>query len=1625
MDWINDTDILKDENLQNDSNLNGELDFLGEQQNRATGEHIQYKTIGMQQSSPTSPRLQPNIISSPQLSPASPTFPAFASFPPPSSNNSTTRKQTYKASVYGMTCQSCVRSITSALTSRAGIEKVNVNLDGECAVVEFSKGVIKPEDISEGIMDCGFDVANVTVDGVTVGSSNTNQSTQPVSLDVQSKKTYKASVSGMTCQSCVRSITNALKDKSGIHNVNVSLQDECAVVEFTDSAISSEDISEAIMDCGFDVSNVTVNGKPVLPQGSSIKKLNIYMADVKGMTCQSCVRSITAAVSSEVGVNSVKVDLDKELATVEFDKDVMDDKKITETILDCGFDVENVRINGDKITLSRNAHPDVISALPVVPIQSEAVLSSPVGNLDSEDDIPPASISSYSVRGMTCTNCVASIEKGLSNYPGINSVAVSLLFQKAEVNYDSSILSAETIRSLIEDIGFQASTLSTSLAPNSSALSLPNKNSSQKEPELHVANLSIELMTCASCVNSIEKTLFKTPGIKSASVNLLASSGAVIFDSALISIETIVSIINSLGFKASVLNVSTQKSEVSVGTTSVTLQIYGMTCTSCSNTIEKEVSKMKGIKKVVVNLAMERAEVEFENGVTGTRDIIQRIEELGFNALIPDQNMAVQIESLNRTREILDWKEQFRKCLIFSIPNFIVGMMIPMIYPPPNSSHGSHGGGHDMNMTGTFLDTPLFPGFTISYLLQIIFTVPVQFGVGQRFYNSAYKSLKHGSATMDVLVALGTSAAFFSSIISILYGIFHPAHPVPTLFFDTSTMLITFIAFGKLLENHAKAKTGSALTKLLSLKPSKALLLTVDPQTQQPVSERQISSELIQVNDLLKVLPGERIPADGVIVSGSSTIDESFITGEPVPVLKSQGSKVVAGTVNGPGTFTFKATHVGSDTSLSQIVKLVEQAQTSKAPIQRWADQVAGWFVPIVVAIAVLTFFVWVGVVSSKHGLLRSWMGITDDINEIWICWQICISVIVVACPCTLGLSVPTAVMVGTGVGAKHGILIKGGESLEKVSKLTKIIFDKTGTLTEGKMTVAKWEISQQTVQGETPPDSVISTSAPPTTSSTSEPPQISLTDDMFLLLIGTAESNSEHPLGRAIAAFAKDRLGGLASFDLITRVTSFKSVPGKGISCNITILPSTSISNGASIPNYLLTQLPQTPVTIPIVIGNLSYLRRNAIPLPNDIAIRHELYATQGQTVIFVSMCGEYTGLVSLGDKLKEQAKRVVSSLKEMGLQVAMVTGDNPTTARVIAQKVGIEEVYAGVTPSGKSQIVKAMQSGEPIDKGVYSTDISQISRPASLNSISSFRKPSSAMTITRSIMNLFSYARKSDPMQSGASDTSPQSSPAYHALRIPNSIANSPFARSGRTNSVYQSADGDDDRMSESNFQPLNDTRRYTKQVVAMIGDGINDSPALAIADIGIALGTGTDIAMEAADLVIMKSSLMDVIVAIDLSRTIFQRIRINFFWACIYNFVAIPLAMGIGLPWGVILHPMAAGAAMAFSSVSVVVSSLLLKRYKKPEWIRIAEKTVERRRSSIGETWRKLLLFSKLVGLGKDGAVDVELANLKEEDAEDEILNVEGMSQNGTVVSQVRNLFNARRANYAILEEEHDYI
>ncbi|OGE48446.1 hypothetical protein PENARI_c028G12446 [Penicillium arizonense] len=1089
---------------------------------------------------------------------------------------------------------------------------------------------------------------------------------------------------------------------------------------------------------------------------------------IDGMTCGACTSAVEGAFKGVESVQDVSVSLIMGRAAVQHDPTVLSPAKVAEMIEDCGFDA--TVLSTDEQT---KPHTDAVS----------------------DTTATRFSITNLAVEGMTCGACTSAVESGLKDVKGVNSVDVSLLSERAVVEHDAGAITPEQIAEIIEDRGFGARVLETSLAgPEGSSTPVDSEN----KTGLLVTTVAVGGMTCGACTSSVEGALSGVDGVVQFNISLLAERAVVIHDSAIIPASKIPDLIEDSGFDASIVSSEVQ-APLSKKTQHINLSLHGLRDAASASALEDNLLQKSGVHSASIKMSNSRIAISFDPSIIGIRSVVDVIEAAGYNALMVDSDDTnAQLQSLSKTKEIQEWRRAFITSASFAVPVFLISMILPMYLP------GLDFGGFE-----------LMPGLYLGDLICLCLTIPVQFGIGRRFYVTSFKSLKHRSPTMDVLVMLGTSAAFFYSCFTMTLALCSIDHKRPSTVFDTSTMLITFITLGRWLENRAKGQTSAALSRLMSLTPSMTTIYE-DPiaaeklaerwstkptsgASEQPalaedmtVNQKCIPTELIQVGDIVILHPGDKVSADGVVIRGESYVDESMISGEALPIHKKMGSQVVAGTVNGTNSIDFKVLRAGKDTQLSQIVKLVQDAQTSRAPIQRMADIVAGYFVPSIIGLGLITFFGWM---FLSHILPHPPMIFEVEGNggRVMVCLKLCISVIVFACPCALGLSTPTAVMVGTGVGAEHGILVKGGAVLEAATKVTHVVFDKTGTLTTGKMSVAHTRIE----------------------------PQWTMNDwrrQLWWLVVGLSETGSEHPIGRAILSAAKTESGHPGEDGLPGAMGDFDNCVGKGISA--TVEPTSSGDR----------------IRYNVLLGNADYLRSKDVPVPADAdpdsaasestpeaGVPKPSSSGSGITQIHVAIDNRYAGTISLRDTVKDTAAAAVAALHHMGISTSMVTGDTLSTATAIATAVGIPKtaIHASVSPSEKRSIISALQ------------------------------------------------------------------------------------------------AEG---------------------ERVAMVGDGINDSPALATASVGIALASGTDVAVEAADIVLMRpDDLLSVPASLSLSRAVFTRIKLNLMWACLYNVIGLPFAMGLFLPFtGFMLPPMAAGAAMALSSVSVVVSSLLLKFWSRPSWM-----------------------------------------------------------------------------------------
>jgi Cu+-exporting ATPase len=808
--------------------------------------------------------------------------------------------------------------------------------------------------------------------------------------------------------------------------------------------------------------------------------------------------------------------------------------------------------------------------------------------------------------------------------------------------------------------------------------------------------LKIEGMTCAACSKAVERASKKLPGVEEASVNLATEKLSITYDESKVSLEDIQAAVEKAGYKAL------------VQTSTKTLKLEGMTCAACAKTIERVTKKLDGVVESSVNLATEKLTITFEPSRVRTSDIKKAIEKAGYKASEEESNVDADREK--KEKEIKALWNRFLISAIFGVPLLIIAMG-PMIL------------GQFNYMLPEIID-PMkhMKGYAA---LQLLLVIPIII-TGKKYFTVGFRSLFKLSPNMDSLIAIGTSAAFLYSLFSVIEIL--AGNEGYQMYFESAGVILTLITMGKYLESVSKGKTSEAIKKLMGLAPKTAVILRDEKEVEIPIDE-------VEVGDIVVVKPGEKMPVDGEVVEGITSVDESMLTGESIPVEKNAGDRIIGASINKNGSIKYKATKVGKDTVLAQIITLVENAQGSKAPIAKMADIISGYFVPVVIGLALISSLAWIFAGESLVFALT-----------------IFISVLVIACPCALGLATPTAIMVGTGKGAEYGVLIKSGTALETAHKIQTIVFDKTGTLTEGKPKVTD----------------IITANG--------------FTEEYILQIAASAEKGSEHPLGEAIVKGAEDRKLELK------RTGSFKAVPGHGIEVAID-------------ENKIL-------------LGNKKLMEESNISL-EELESESDRLAEEGKTPMYISINGSLGGIIAVADTVKENSRKAIEKLHSMGIQVVMITGDNRRTAEAIARQVGIDKTLAEVLPQDKANEVKKLQG-------------------------------------------------------------------------------------SGKK--------------------------------VAMVGDGINDAPALAQADIGIAIGSGTDVAMESADIVLMRSDIMDVPTAIQLSKKTIGNIKQNLFWAFGYNVLGIPVAMGVlYLFGGPLLNPIIAALAMSFSSVSVLTNALRLKGFK----------------------------------------------------------------------------------------------
>ncbi|KAM6151719.1 copper-transporting ATPase 1 isoform 1-T1 [Rhynchocyon petersi] len=1381
-------------------------------------------------------------------------------------------------SVEGMTCNSCVWTIEQNIGKMNGVHHIKVSLEEKNATIIYDPKLQTPKTLQEAIYDMGFDAALH------------NPNPLPVLTD-----TVFLTVAASFAPPWDYIQSTLLKTK-GVTDVKISPKQRTAVVTIIPSIVNANQIIELVPGMSLDVE--TLEKVSVTCEDSSMAQVGEIMLKMKveGMTCHSCTSTIEGKVGKLQGVRRIKVSLDNQEATIVYQPHLITVEEIKNQIESVGF----------QAFIKKQPKYLTLGAIDIERLKNTPVRF-PEGSQQKSLSHISDSTATFTIDGMHCKSCVSNIESALSTLKYVSNFVISLENRSAIVQYNASSISPETLRKTIEAISPGKYSVSiTSDVENiaSSPFSSAHKNnplSIVRQPLTKKAVINIGGMTCNSCVQSIEGVISKKAGVKFIDVSLANGSGIFEYDPLLTSPEILREAIENMGFDATLSDMNepsvlTQPSsqtsllaspdefhakmitpvcDEETKSTKCYIQVTGMTCASCVANIERNLRQEEGIYSVLVGLMAGKAEVRYNPTVTQPLMIAEFIQELGFGATVIENadegdgvlELVVRgmtcASCVHKIESTLTKHRGIFYCSVALATNKAHIKYDPEIIGPRDIIHTIESLGFEAALvkkdrSASHLDHKReIRQWRRSFLVSLVFCIPV---MGLMIY----------MMVMDHhLVALHHNHNMSQEeMINIHSSMFLEHQILPGL------SIMNLLSF--LFCVPVQGKTSEALAKLISLQATEATIVTFDSDNIL-LSEEQVDVELVQRGDIIKVVPGGKFPVDGRVVEGHSMVDESLITGEAMPVAKKSGSTVIAGSINQNGSLLIRATHVGADTTLSQIVKLVEEAQTSKAPIQQFADKLSGYFVPFIVVVSVVTLLVWIIIGFLDFEIVETcFPGYNRSISQtetiIRFAFQASITVLCIACPCSLGLATPTAVMVGTGVGAQNGILIKGGEPLEMAHKVKVVVFDKTGTITHGTPVVNQVKVLVESNR---------------------------ISRSKILAIVGTAESSSEHPLGAAVTKYCKQEL----DTETLGTCIDFQVVPGCGISCKVTNIEGLLHKNNwkieeNNVKNASLVQIdvrseqssPSSSMIIDarlsnalnaqqykVLIGNREWMIRNGLIISNEVDESMTEHERKGRTAILVAVDDELCGLIAIADTVKPEAELAVHILKSMGLEVVLMTGDNSKTAKSIASQVGITKVFAEVLPSHKVAKVKQLQ-----EEG----------------------------------------------------------------------------------------------------------------KRVAMVGDGINDSPALAMANVGIAIGTGTDVAIEAADVVLIRNDLLDVVASIDLSRKTVKRIRINFVFALIYNLVGIPIAAGVFMPIGLILQPWMGSAAMAASSVSVVLSSLFLKLYRKPTYENYELHT----RSQIGQ--KSPSEISVHVGIDDSSRISPQLGLL------DQIINYSRASIN-SILSDKRSL------------------
>ncbi|MBU9226257.1 heavy metal translocating P-type ATPase [Burkholderia multivorans] len=1169
---------------------------------------------------------------------------------------------TIELGVDGMHCGGCTGRVQRALAGVPGVVDATVDLERQAATIT-ARETVEPARLVDAVGAAGY---RATVREAVAGSdAMAAQAGHEASPGAAA--TVLLDIDGMTCASCVSRVEKALAKVPGVTRASVNLATERATVEAS-ADVSAARLVEAVEQAGYGAT--PIESAPAVATSAPVdhKAAHTVELDVDGMTCASCVSRVEKALAKVPGVARATVNLATERATVDASADVST-ARLAEAVEQAGY-----------------------RATPVESAPSAAT-SEPV-------DHKAAHSVELDIDGMTCASCVSRVEKALEKVPGVTHASVNLATERATVDASADVSTAR-LAEAVEQAGYRATPVES--APSAMTATPVDHKAA------HSVEFDIDGMTCASCVSRVEKALAKVPGVARATVNL-ATERATVEASADVSAPRLAEAVEQAGYRAtpveSAPSPARSTSAEREATHSIDLDIGGMTCASCVSRVEKALEKVPGVTHASVNLATERASVRAA-GPLDVDALIAAVTTAGYRAApapapspAADANAAASSTPAAPDREARKRQEALReRNLVIASAVLSAPLVAPMLAAPLG------------------IDAML-PGW-----LQLVLASIVQFGFGARFYRAAWHAVKARAGNMDLLVALGTSAAYGLSLWMLLRDPAHPGH----LYFEASAVIVTLVRFGKWLEARAKRQTTDAIRALNALRPDRARIVDNGVERDVPLAQ-------VRVGTIVSVRPGERLPVDGRVVSGRSHVDESLITGESLPVPKDDGDAVTAGSINGEGALVVETTATGAETTLARIIRLVESAQAEKAPIQRLVDRVSAVFVPAILGIAVLTLVGW---------LLAGAGAETAILNAV--------AVLVIACPCALGLATPAAIMAGTGVAARHGVLIKDAQALELAQRATVIAFDKTGTLTEGKPSVTAFDA-------------------------------VDLPRGDALALAAAVQRHSDHPLARAVvAAYDAQRNAQAAPV-----ATDARAVAGRGVE--------------ARVDGRLLA------------LGSTRWRDELGIVVPPALDARAAELERAGNTISWLMHADApraAIALIAFGDTVKPGARDAIAALADRHVASVLVTGDNRGSAAAVAAALGIDEVHAQVLPDDKARVVASL--------------------------------------------------------------------------------------------------------------------KREHGGVVAMVGDGINDAPALAAADVGIAMATGTDVAMHTAGITLMRGDPALVADAIDISKRTYRKIQQNLFWAFVYNLIGVPLA---ALGW---LNPVIAGAAMAFSSVSVVTNALLLRRWK----------------------------------------------------------------------------------------------